>query len=94
MSKVRTSVRKSMVGQRKVFSIEGDNRGLSCPFKAMVCGEGYCSKCQVYSDWEKLGEMLVVCSWCGKAMYTKPGLGQVGVSHGLCSECQRKYESG
>ncbi len=61
--------------------------------QGVVCQEGYCSECQI--DWQKLGEMLVICAWCGKVIRTKPGLGQSGVSHGICPECeQRFYENG
>jgi len=33
------------------FSLSGDNKGLTCPFKLIDCEEGYCAKCQLYHDW-------------------------------------------
>lgn len=35
--------------------------------------------------------MLVVCAWCGRVLGTKPSLGQSGVSHGICLDCEKKY---
>jgi len=80
--------------QQRTFRISGNNKGLVCPFKptgCIVCEEGYCQECQVYVDWQKQGEIVVVCAWCGKEIERKPGLGQSGVSHGICAECKQKH---
>lgn len=81
-----------MAKQQRIFRLSGNNRGVACPFKPVVCPRvGDCvSQCQVYLDWLKQGEILVVCAWCGTEMARKPGLGQSGVSHGMCSECEEK----
>jgi len=39
--------------RRRVFRISGNNKGLMCPFKLILCQEGYCSQCQIYIDWQK-----------------------------------------
>jgi len=77
-------------GERK-FRILGNNNGLACPFKSVLCEEGHCHDCQIYLDWQKLGEMVVLCAWCGVVMDRNPELGKSVVSHGLCSECQQRY---
>jgi len=82
---------KDMAKQERIFKISWDNKGLMCPFKAIVCQEGYCKTCQIYLDRQKRGEIVVVCAWCGKGLGTKPGLGQSGVSHGICPECEKKH---
>lgn len=41
--------------------------------------------------WGRKGEIIVICAWCDKEMYRKPGLGQTGVSHGICSECRQEH---
>ena len=74
-----------------LFRISGDNKGLVCPFKPITCQEGACKECGIYLDWQKRGEIMLVCAWCGREIDRKPGLGQSGVSHGCCDECQRKY---
>jgi len=40
--------------RRRVFRISGNNKGLMCPFKPILCQEGYCTECQIYLDWLKL----------------------------------------
>jgi len=75
---------------RRIFSVSGNNKGLPCPFKTILCQEGYCSECQIYLDWRKKGELLVICAGCGKVLGTKPGLGVQGISHGMCPECAKK----
>ena len=76
-----------MPEQQRIFTISGNNKGLLCPFKQVVCQVGYCEKCRIYLDWQKKGEIVVICGWCGKFLGTKLGLGRSGVSHGICSEC-------
>ncbi len=78
--------------KERIFTIAGDNKGLPCPFKQITCPGSVCETCLIYLDWQKGGEMMVICAWCGKKMGSKPGLGQTGVSHGLCPECQQKWE--
>ncbi len=45
-----------------LFYASGNNWGLRCPFEPIICRTGYCEKCQIYHDWQKLGEMLIVCA--------------------------------
>jgi len=80
-----------MSEQERKFTISGNNEGLSCPFKPILCEEGHCHDCQIYLDWQKRGEMIVICAWCGEVMHRNPELGESVVSHGLCSKCQQKY---
>jgi hypothetical protein len=28
-----------------------NNKGLPCPFKPIICQEGFCKECQIYLDW-------------------------------------------
>lgn len=78
--------------QEGLFRISGNNRGLACPFKWITCQEGYCHQCSIYLDWQKRGgEIVVVCAWCSKVIDRKPGLGQSGVSHGICDKCEQEY---
>jgi len=81
----------NMPKERRVFSISGGNKGLLCPFKSTICQEGFCHECQIYLDWQKPEEIMVVCAWCGKKLGRKNGVGQSGVSHGICLECQQKH---
>lgn len=74
---------------KRIFNIADNNKGLRCPFKPILCQEGYCEGCQIYLDWQKLGELLRICSWCGKVMGKKDGHGQSGITHGMCPECCR-----
>ncbi len=78
--------------KERIFQISGDNKGLPCLFKQITCQGGCCEACLIYLDWRKQGEIIVICAWCGKEMGRKPGLGQTGVSHGICPECQQKWE--
>ena len=80
-----------MPEQKTIFSIAGNNKGLSCPFKPVTCKNGKCEKCQIYLDWQKWGEILVICAWCGAEVGRKPGFGKSGVSHGICLECEQKH---
>jgi len=75
----------------RVFSIAGDNKGLLCPFKPGLCQSGHCEDCQIYLDWQELGEILVICALCGKEIAKQSGLGQSGVSRGICPECWERY---
>ena len=70
-----------------------DYKGLPCPFpvEAIVCNEGYCDKCPIYHDWQKLGEIITICAWCDKVKSRKPNFGKPAVSHGICLECRPKY---
>lgn len=78
--------------EERIFSISGNNKGLWCPFKPLICQqEGNCHRCQIYLDWQKLGEMVVICAWCGRVIRRKPGLGEPVVSHGICLQCTQKY---
>ena len=74
-----------------LFRVSGNNKELACPFKAIVCQQGYCGKCPIYLDWQKLGEVVLICAWCSKVIDRKPGLGQPVVSHGICLECKQEY---
>ena len=81
-----------MSKQERIFGISRDNKGLMCPFQPIVCQEGYCKACQIYLDWQKRGEIVVICAWCGQELDRKPNpSGQSGVSHGICPECGQKY---
>jgi hypothetical protein len=78
--------------EERIFSISGNNKGLWCPFKPLICQqEGNCHRCQIYLDWQKLGEMVVICAWCGQVISRKPGLVEPVVSHGICLKCQQEY---
>jgi len=79
-----------MAKQERLFSISGNNKGLWCPFKAVLCQEGYCAKCQIYLDWQKLGEIIVICAQCGKVKSRKPNRGRPVVSRRICLECKAK----
>ena len=83
--------RNMPAGQERLFRISENNKGLMCPFKGVVCQEGYCEKCQIYLDWLKLREILVICAWCNKVIDRKPNLGRPVVSGGICPECVQKY---
>jgi len=80
-----------MPKQEGLFRVDGNNWGLSCPFEPIVCRRGYCDFCEIYHEWQKLGEIIVICAWCSKVIDKKPGLGQSGAAHGICPECQQKY---
>jgi hypothetical protein len=56
-----------MTGQKRGFSTLGNNRGLLCPFRQVICQEGNCVECQIYADWlKKSGEVhgCVLMSIC------------------------------
>ena len=36
--------------QKRIFSTTGNNKGLWCPFKPILCQEGYCIGCQIYLE--------------------------------------------
>lgn len=74
----------------RIFTISANNKGLACPFKLILCQKGYCRECQIYLDWQEREEIVVICAWCGNVMGKKPGLGQTGISHGMCDECLQK----
>jgi len=42
-----------MPKQKRIFNISANNKGLPCPFKPILCQEGYCHGCQIYLDWQK-----------------------------------------
>jgi len=42
-----------MPNRERIFSISSNNKGLPCPFKPILCQEGYCHGCQIYLDWLK-----------------------------------------
>jgi len=35
----------------RIFNMAGNNKGLWCPFKPVICQEGYCHECQLYITW-------------------------------------------
>ena len=77
--------------EERIFRIIGNNKGLWCPFKSIFCQEGYCDQCQIYLDWQKLGEYILICAWCGKVISRKPNpSGEPIISHGTCPECYAK----
>ena len=88
---MKVLVEKIMPDEKRKFTLPGDNRGLLCPFERIVCEEGDCRICKIYADWQKKGEILVICAWCSKVLEIKPAYGNPGVSHGLCPECQEKH---
>jgi len=45
---------RNMLNQQRLFRISGNSKGLMCPFKGILCQEGYCHNCQIYLDWLKL----------------------------------------
>ncbi|GAI77461.1 unnamed protein product [marine sediment metagenome] len=76
---------------RRVFELSGNNKGLMCPFKpTTLCQEGYCSECQIYLDWQKLKEKVVICGSCGKVMYRISDFGRSVLFLGLCDECDKE----
>jgi len=84
---------KAATKQERIFNISGNNKGLMCPFKPIVCQGGYCVQCQVFLDWQKLEETVVMCARCGKVIVRKSGSGQPRISHGICLNCWGKYFS-
>ena len=49
-----SAMREHSKKQERMFGISGNNKGLMCPFKGVVCQEGYCTECQICLDWLKL----------------------------------------
>lgn len=45
---------KMYTKQGRIIRILENNKGLMCPFKPILCEEGYCHECQIYLDWLKL----------------------------------------
>ncbi|MBA7691446.1 hypothetical protein ES703_99991 [subsurface metagenome] len=45
---------KMCTKQERILRILENNKGLMCPFKPILCEEGYCRECQIYLDWLKL----------------------------------------
>jgi len=74
-----------------LFRVSGNNEGLACQFKLILCEVGDCHQCQIYLDWQKLGEVVVICAWCSQVIDRKLNLGRPVVSHGICPECVQKY---
>jgi len=63
-----------------------------CPFKPIICEASYCRHCQIYLDWQKLGELIEICAWCSRVIDRKPNpFHRPVVSHGICPECMQKY---
>ncbi len=45
---------RNMPKQERMFTISGNNTGLSCPFKPTFCQEeGSCKGCQIFLDWRE-----------------------------------------
>ena|SRR3989339_1618123 len=40
----------------------------------------------------KKKELQRVCAWCGKHMGTKPSRGGVGITSGICKNCQKLFD--
>jgi len=82
------SNKKTYPKQESAFCISGNNKVLVCPFRSITCQEEYCNGCQVYLNWQKSEEMVVMCTWCGKVLHRDPRhLGRSVVPHGICLEC-------
>lgn len=79
-----------MPEQETIFRISGNNRGVACPFLATVCPGGYCHQCPIYLHWQERGEMVLICSYCGKVKDRKL-VGRPIVSHGICLECKQEH---
>ena len=84
---------RNMPEKKRIFTISGDNRGLACPLKPIICPGGDCLQCPMYLDWQKRGEVVLICAWCGKVTdrYINPTVGRAVVSHGICRECRQKH---
>ncbi len=47
------------------------NKGQACPYKFLLCQEGYCSGCQIYLDFtehESKGDKILLCPICGRRL--------------------------
>lgn len=38
--------------------------------------------------------LIIKCAWCKKPLGTKDGQGVSGISHGICKDCEKKFEKG
>ncbi|MDD4466047.1 MAG: hypothetical protein PHY25_05165 [Dehalococcoidales bacterium] len=66
-----------MYKEERRFSISGNNKGLVCPFRLLLCQEGYCSGCQIYLDWLQEEGHSTINPWetgesPGKSGYSEP----------------------
>ena len=77
-----------MPKQERIFNISRNNKGLTCPYKPILCQEGHCRECQIYLDWQKLGRSGSFARLVGKSAVWRLVLGPV-VSHGICLEYQQ-----
>jgi len=85
---------KNMLKQERIFRISGNNKGLTCPFKGILCqDESSCPVCPIYLDWLRLREKVVICGSCGKVMYRISDFGRSVLFLGLCDECAKKRGS-
>ncbi len=83
-----------MFQQHRIFKISGNNMGLVCPFITGVhhgCQVGYCLRCSVFANWQKKGEFLLLCAWCGAVLRRDPDHGKQVLSHGICPECKEEH---
>lgn len=84
-------IERDMPTGKRIFGISRNNKGLPCPFEPILCQEGYCHACQIYPNWQRKGEMINICSCCGKETHRKPGLNRPVISHEICPECMQKH---
>ena len=42
-----------MTKEEMVVTTSANNNGLLCPFKLVLCQEGYCHECRIYLDWQR-----------------------------------------
>lgn len=76
--------------KERIFRISGDNRGLVCLFKPIVCESGCCSECPIYLDWQERGEKVVMCGRCGEVMRRNPDFGRSVLLLGICDDCEQE----
>ena len=81
---------RNMLRQERIFRISGNNKGLVCPFKRIVCPGGHCLQCQIYLDWLKLEEKVVICLGCGNVIRRNPDFGRPALFQALCDECDKE----
>lgn len=48
-----------MYEREKGFSICSSNKGQFCPLHPVFCQEGYCTKCEVYLEWQKRHSSII-----------------------------------
>ena len=77
--------------EHRAFSVLGSNKGLRCPFKPGTCQAGFCKECQIYLDWQNLGEHVVACALCGRDISRESGAGEPGVSLAMCPDCWQLF---